>query len=98
MFHTVLHHRSKMVEWIKMVGVEFDAADLVDVDDVERVLWKYGFYDSFPEEDLEVLRKELLPLGLSREVSEIARLVETQLTLPWPPEMEREYVVEGDLE
>ena len=87
---------NQIVEYIKSVGIEFDAADVEE--DIEDVLWKYGFCDGFPEEDLEVLRKELLPLGLSREVSEIARIVNKQVAMPWLPEKVRELVVEGDLE
>ena len=84
---------NQVVSYIKTVGVDFDAADVEE--DVEGVLRQYGYYESFPDEALEVLRKELLPLGLRREIREVARIVDEQMACPWPL---REFVVEGDLE
>lgn len=67
----------QIVEYIKSVGIEFDAADVEE--DVEGVLWQYGFLDSFLDADLQVLKGELLPLGLEKEVAEIQRcLVNSQ--------------------
>jgi len=66
----------QIIEYIKLAGVEFDAADVDE--DVTSVLWQYGYCDSLGEEDLAALRQELLPLGLKREVAEISMLVHEQ--------------------
>ena len=65
----------RIVEYIKIVGIDFDAADLEDLNGVEQVLWRYGYSDSWSDKDLEVLKQELLPLGLQHEVAEVTRMV-----------------------
>ena len=65
----------RIVEYIKSMGVSFDAADLADLDGTEEVLWTYGYHDTWSDEDLKRLRQELLPLGLQHEVAEIRRIV-----------------------
>jgi len=66
----------QVVEYIRSVGVEFDAADVEE--DVEGVLWQYGFYDGFSDEDLAKLKEELMPFGLEREIAEITMLVNAE--------------------
>jgi hypothetical protein len=61
-----------IVEYIRNVGVDFDAADIDE--DFVGVLSQYGVSVA-SETDLEILRKELLPLGLQRELGEIALTV-----------------------
>ena len=86
----------KMVEYIRAVGVEFDAADVEE--DVEGVLWQYGFCDSLSDEDLGALRQELMPLGVERQAAEVVRLVCHPGQASGISGEEREYVVEGDIE
>lgn len=61
----------RIVEYIRAVGVDFDAADVEE--DVMAVLMRYGFCDGFSDADLEALGQELLPLGLRQELAEISR-------------------------
>ena len=63
----------RIVEYIKSVGVEFDAVDVEE--DIMAVLGKYGFCEVLSEEDCEALRRELEVLGLAHEVAEVARVV-----------------------
>lgn len=44
----------RIVEYIKIVGADLDAADVEE--DVEGVLWQYGYYDSLSDEDLEAIK------------------------------------------
>lgn len=60
-----------IVEFIKSCGVDFDACDIDE--DFDGVLAQYGVVVETAE-DLEALRRELLPLGLQRELREIVRV------------------------
>jgi len=60
-----------IVEYIRSVGVQFDAVDVEE--DITRVLWQYGYYDGFSADDLDALKRELHPLGLRHELAEVAR-------------------------
>lgn len=78
------HYINQVVEHIRSVGVWFDAADVEE--DVESVLWQCGFGDGFPDEDLAMLKSELLPLGLKHELAEVARVVAQEAACPeWMP-------------
>lgn len=64
---------NQIVEYIRLAGVWFDAADVEE--DVEGVLCQCGYWESFPEGDLAILKREILKLGLERELVEITRAV-----------------------
>ena len=63
----------RIVEYIRTAGIGFDAADLEE--DVREVLGQYGFIDGLADEDVQILKGELLPMGLAVELAEVARSV-----------------------
>lgn len=66
----------QVVEHVRSVGADFDAADLSDLDDVEAVLWRYGYFESWDDGDLENIRQELLHLAEENQLAEIVRLID----------------------
>lgn len=65
----------RVVEWIRsQTDFPFDAADVEE--NVTAVVAHFGFTKDFTPEELDVLRNELVPLGLATEFGEVARLLD----------------------
>jgi hypothetical protein len=85
-----------VVEYIKQSGFEFDCHDVLE--DTEGILDYYGIFNTFNQEELDLLIRELLRLAEERQTQEILYLIENhpdpllkaiKTSKPFSPYLER---------